>query len=900
MKRLTLACLFSCFLIISGCSDDQPAETEPEATGQSTVEVQPAAPAQEPEPEERVDFFADKPVPEPKYVAPEAEIPVASRAPDIAGQTLEEVAERTGYSAEEVRTLFPPTHIWSHYGIDTATLADSYRPARIGAVEAPYVHPRVFFGPEEFRLIRNRIQGTQNGQQQMMLIGTRCRQIGLNGAAWLELPPGTTEEQYHEHLRMKRLPRRMGYHGPYVGGWFNKLAARECPEEFAGTWTSELNEVANHRQLIFNLMPYEAFRCEFMGDKLGQRRLARALTYICDLLAEDMDVWTGTDDWQEVYQRLGADSIGITYDWLYHAMSESQRNTVRKFIADVTRGKKFIGHEHVPAYPGNTSNWVMMHMSLLTMVCSIEGEEGFDPEVYNRCVDAVRKWAFVATGPDGAPFEGYNKSSYASHWMLPLARRGEHVLGTEHVKNTVRGYLLATMVPWGGEHILETGIEKPRDLTAIKFAHPFDPVVDLMYASTIRRFISDDEPPEYINIRTTYAPCYAETLFHDDPLFVKTLEDDYDFNAHVDSVQQQLSADGEPLSFYSDFRGLMTTRSEWNRDAAMLLFEPRNVPGGHSRASRNEFVFASHGRMWATRTTSVESFSDRHSVVLIDGEGQGHQCPPGRTLAYVDKPDATFCAGDATWAYSYKAGTPGTDEPFEVTPNDSRLTDSELPWCNLNWSDLPGWRDGKRGGDRHGCIAEHNPVEYAFRTCGLVRGAMPYAVVADNIRKDDSSHDFLWQMQIEDDVDLIQKKTVEDAGIITVVLGDDQGRRLTLIIAQAGDRPFLEAPDQMRAVYDAIDIEELDQDKEKQGHFKFGIRRLSIPSIATDGEFKIVLVPHLDSDSAPISHAHDDAGNLSVSVHLAEQRDVVSFEDSDADYSRIKVKRGEELIFEMD
>jgi hypothetical protein len=32
----------------------------------------------------------------------------------------------------------------------------------------------------------------------------------------------------------------------------------------------------------------------------------------------------------------------------------------------------------------------------------------------------------------------------------------------------------------------------------------------------------------------------------------------------------------------------------------ILYFEPRHVHGGHTRASRGEFVFAALGRVWAT------------------------------------------------------------------------------------------------------------------------------------------------------------------------------------------------------------------------------------------------------------------------------------------------------------
>ena len=97
----------------------------------------------------------------------------------------------------------------------------------------------------------------------------------------------------------------------------------------------------------------------------------------------------------------------------------------------------------------------------------------------------------------------------------------------------------------------------------------------------------------------------------------------------------------EPTTYYSDYRGLLTTRTSWKADAAFLFFEPRNVPGGHTWDSRNDFIIASHGRCWNYRPSGTEGSSDQRSVILIDGEGQGHQCVQGRVLSLDDEARVT-------------------------------------------------------------------------------------------------------------------------------------------------------------------------------------------------------------------------------------------------------------------
>ena len=242
-------------------------------------------------------------------------------------------------------------------------------------------------------------------------------------------------------------------------------------------------------------------------------------------------------------------------------MTDDQRKTVRKCIADITRGKTYIGLDHPPAFHGNTSNWNIIHANLLPMVLAIEGEEGYDAGVYRRIVEGLRKWVYVASGPGGAPFEGLNKSAYGAVWLLPLAKRGEAFLGTEYSRNHARKFLLHTMLPWGGEHIFETGIGGlQKDIRYFKHAHPTDPVIDILYATTVHEKFAPDARGTWPNIRTTYAPPW-DLFVADDPL--GAMGGSYDFDQAFDAALADLQKN-EPLVYYSDYRGLMTARSGWS------------------------------------------------------------------------------------------------------------------------------------------------------------------------------------------------------------------------------------------------------------------------------------------------------------------------------------------------
>ncbi len=73
----------------------------------------------------------------------------------------------------------------------------------------------------------------------------------------------------------------------------------------------------------------------------------------------------------------------------------------------------------------------------------------------------------------------------------------------------------------------------------------------------------------------------------------------------------------------------------------------------------------------------------------------------------------------------------------------------------------------------------NNPVQYAFRSAGLVRGAHPYAIVVDDIRKDFATPDYKWLMQLQDDL-IVKEQNVHD-GMHDIILAETQGNRRLLV-----------------------------------------------------------------------------------------------------------------------
>lgn len=793
--------------------------------------------------------------------------PANRPAPDIHGETIGQVAERTGYSVKEIVETFPPIARWGELGVkpDPRTIADTFARERFSPPPKVGVHPRVWFSPSDLPDLRRRLTKTHVGRLAMAAIRGRLLQISPRKADWESVPHKPKTGDYAAFARRGlHIEPRMGYRGPWLGGFTDELVAGRVPQELDKIWSDP--PARSIQRYLMHLLPYEAFRCLIDNDTAGGKRVAAALVTIAGRYEKDMARWQATRDWQRVYQLIGSQSMGQTYDWAWPFMTDAQRSVVRRCIAGITKGKRFLGQDQLPAFPGNTSNWNIIHANLVPMILSIEGEEGYDHDVYLRLVAGLRKWVYVASGPDGAPFEGLFKSRYAPHWLIPLAKRGELALGSVWSRNFIRTFHLHTMLPWGGEHVFETGISRARDVAGFKYAHPTDPVIDLIYTAHVRDRFAAGARGTWPNIRTSYPPLWHALVTVDDPLGADKKA--YDPRAAFERGLARL-AKTEPVTYFSDYRGLLVTRTAWTPDAAMLYFEPRHVHGGHTRASRGEFVFAADGRVWAQRTVAVESSSNVHSVLIIDGKGQGpFRCLPGKTVCLSDTKAATFAAADLTVPYSRVTCDPNHKDaqPIPLTPNDSRLTPGKLPWMARPWSFLPTWHtgakpvvDGKpnyRGRQHHHWIP-YNPVKYVFRTAGLVRGKHPYALIVDDARKGDAAAEYVWQMQVPDDVKAAEGESATPGDLILAEAGGPR-RLLVRLLAEEGKAPAVKL-----APYETT----------RRGKTSKRLR-VEIRRRAVTARFAVLLYPCRKGGVVPLTPFDPGAGRLTI--RLPGQVDAVT------------------------
>jgi HEAT repeat protein len=751
----------------------------------------------------------------------------------ISWEFIEETAARTGYTPEEIERYFPRVEL----RYDTEGLAVS----RLTAPPEPYVHPRVFFNPEDLPDMRMRLSETKIGRAAMGAI---------------------------RDLLTRRLT---GAAAQYAKDYADLAAGRIERLDWPEHWP------------LISLLTYEAFRCLIDEDGQAAQKLADATVNYAKLVDLSMKQIRATNDYQAAYPYTYHENLGYIYDFLYNYMTKEQQDKVRDTIAQATEGKTIFSADSLPAFPANTSNWIPMHMGIMPLVLSIEGEDGYDPSVYARLVEAYTKWFAMGIFPDGAPFEGMGKGHFGMKGLIPMAKRGDMLIACESARNHISKFYLYAMQPFGGDHFTwdeswgGTNCGAPyADVFVMKYAFPDDANVEFVYRNHV-----GENYEIFSNVNIDFPWASWNPLYR--AMFVVPYDETLSYKEALDRVGS------EPLSGFFNSRGLVSARSDWTEDALQLLFQPRSVPGGHTYADRNTFTLSGLGRVFAEAIVldgssflgTVEE-SRYHNVVTIDDVGQAYRhTPPGVMVAYQDSETATFAVGDARYAYSYRLGE---GIPIEMTPNDFRLEKSELPWMGLPWSDLPHWLTSQKGATGHNTAhsvwTPWNPVERAYRTAGLVRGDHPYVLIMDDIKKDDRVHLYKWIMQVPDDLNVVAMYAVDTkAGNMhadykgfdpnyaaDIILGDGQNRRLLIRVLQNNKAPDV-GHNTLEGQPGVLETYLKDMRWHRPG------KRVVIPSRSVSPDFKVLLFPHRAGEQLPQTFWT----GTELTIRWRDQEDVYQF-----------------------
>ena len=181
----------------------------------------------------------------------------------------------------------------------------------------------------------------------------------------------------------------------------------------------------------------------------------------------------------------------------------------------------------------------------------------------------------------------------------------------------------------------------------------------------------------------------------------------------------------------------------------------------------------------------------------------------------------------------------------------------------------------------------------------MVRGAHPYALVLDDIRKDDAAHDYTWYLPTEYDVQIVKRETNAACGIDLLLTGNDPTQtnapgaganaKAPLPVLRETNNPvpagqpmllvrFLQMKNDPKVMpgTEAKEPTILEDEPPSQpkGHYLQCVRRLAVPVHVVEPNFKVLLYPHRQGDPLPVTSWD---GTNAITVSWPAQKDTLHF-----------------------
>ena len=612
-------------------------------------------------------------------------------------------------------------------------------------VPPPGIHPRILFSPEDVPIIKKQLESTVSGRQLLaqtdfVLSKTLYDKNSDEGKIFNKLSSGDLSGL--EWL----IDEKTGFIQHYFKGY-----------KFQGKLTP-------HAGYLPRLMEAAAFSALIDNNEVRGKELAAAMANywklrepLIDKVNADKD--SPPDYWRSFHQLVSASNLGLGYDLAAKWMTSEQKKVLRRVIMKATSGTLAYG-ENGPT-PWRDTNWTGWDLTHFLTALSIEGEEGYDPEIRKVASETVRDYLTWGIDPYGVIFETNGKNGagllYALSSAVALARRGENYLGNPHLRKLTSAQV-QDVVPQGGINV-NNGTWGCAPFwgnlaSFLKALYPDDKAADWL----LRQGRPDQDEQASANASKKPASIdKIETITTPD---VFTTMDWTGFRNNDGSLKPSWDRSDLHLPdiFNDPDHGLFAARSGDEQDALYLMFEARPDLRhiGHQHHDSGQFYLASGGVMWATEAGPKSSYSSDHNTVQIDGKGHSDvaAAPRVRFLGVETNGPLTFASSNLKNSYDYGWTTPSHFSWHDPAFSSWKLSVETDPEVVAHFKGTQHYKmrlwgdDYTRSNWGPTMRIEGNPVEYAFRSAGIVNGKHPYALVIDDISKDGSSHQYDWLMQV--------------------------------------------------------------------------------------------------------------------------------------------------------
>ncbi len=785
-------------------------------------------------------------------------------------------------------------------------------------VPEPGIYPRLLFSEADLPGIARRVRSTVIGQIALIEMEHLFRKT------WWD--PSKSDGMVFEKLAS----------GSLKGLEWDMPAGRllnEVPHIFKGQQPGIYN---SHVAYVPECLTSMALYCLLTGDDALGKKVATAVANYYRLREPLLDEWLQISDsefgsslkqpdgtlmalngcgarthWRNTHGLMGHMNLGLSLDFAGKWMTTEQKDAMRRIIAKSTYGRRSHGQDGPVRF--RDVNWMTWDLTHFLAVAAIEGLEGCDPEAYASGRESIRAFCDWGIDRDGVIFESNGKSGGGLQFqllsMVVAARRGENLFAHPHWRALLEGQVQMTS---------PTGRVIPNSGTVFV---PYSRAgISLSFARQLKSFYPGSRLPDYLITAARSAPgaeMDADTPGFDAEAYRRAVAGKerlrlpgitypglsravlYDADV-VPTTREDL---GLPLDFDAPVHGVFSAYSDRSPDAAWMnvMVRPNHYLGaGHHHADAGMFHFSALGVDWITESPFTQSYSGNfHNLVLVDGlseaEGiagivnnvvNGYNAA-GKYLGARVGEVASSASADLTYAYSWRWNTQppqvwsgaisGMDWEMDPSPELAKIFAGTeryklRPWWpNYNCSNfIPTSR------------APYNPMEYVFRTAGLVRGKHPYGFVLDDLKKDSSTRLYQWTVMLNGGVGRADVQGLPPNAVALASSGREadslSGAEKPPLVPKAGDPLLLVYALGMEESGDPgirlISVETLEGPNSKNGQPQF-CDRLIVSHRAENVRFRILLLPvRAGRDFPRVTY---DARNGKAEISWPDQRDEIAF-----------------------
>ncbi len=468
--------------------------------------------------------------------------------------------------------------------------------SKLGRIPVKGIHPRMFTSPSELENVKRRLSETRIGQMIMEKANKQITEIRTGKSQWSEM---------YQLL---------------IHGEIEPKQASTLDWKFANLLTVQglISQMNQDKDLLQETAIAAANYLRSMAKYIEQTPIVEGL----EDMPKEMIYWGGY--------------LAKLYDFTATGMKNKDRLFFAQFIAQQSAGKYSVGMELAPHW--RRWNHIAMSLSYPFSLLAVEKEVNLDTRIFKRGEELAEDYYTYQFSPEGMSTEGLNytlgQSEYNIAFLIAMARRGGKNLLTHPHFKAMPDWFMQTISP-NPQALWHTGGDTgsisllPWTLVmTMKYFYPQDKRLDYLLANCLPN-----------NLRDT--PDIIAFIYCNDP--DKTAAQ---YNGKPDIKM--------PLTYYSSLRGSFITRNRWDREAVKFSMDARSDTYfiSHDHSDRGHFSLSAHGREWVVdgfRSTE----SKYHSVVCIDGRGQGYFATPASWLGFIDKPYATFGTVNTKYCYDW-------------------------------------------------------------------------------------------------------------------------------------------------------------------------------------------------------------------------------------------------------